>query len=774
MPTPGGDDPLARARALHRRGDLAGAEHAYRQCLATRPDDGEALHGLGLACLQGGAPGPAAEAFRRCLAAYPGHAPSLNHLGVALRRLNDPAGARRALEQALRADPGMALAHANLGDLLLDGGDRAGAVAAYRKAVALEPGMAAAHHNLGLALKALGRPAEAVAAYRAALAARPGLPAALANLGNALLDLGRPAEAEAALRQALAADPANPDTRVNLSSALLAQERWAEAADLCAAALAARPDHPQALHNLAALRMAQNRPDDAEAAARRLLTHAPTFPGAHALLGLALRDQGRLAEAVDALAAARGADPADLRAHEFLMHTARQLCDFDRVAEAEAALFARLRVGPGVSPLALMCAEPPPGADMGALLLENARAYVARTVRDTPALPAPPPRPDGPLTIGYLSADFGQHAVGSLVAELFARHDRSRFRVLGLPLIPSDGSPTAHAIQAALDGTVDLAPLSTAEAARAIRRAGVDILVDLMGHTRHARTAILAHRPAPIQVNYLGFPGTTGSAFHDYALVDPVVAPPGHERHFSEALCRLPFSYFPARSGEAPGRPPSRSACGLPERGFVFCCFNDTYKITAPVFALWMDLLKSVPGAVLWLRHAGPAAQGNLRAHARGAGVDPALLVFADKVPDHGHHLARQALAGLFLDTRPYNAHTTASDALWAGVPVLTCPGATFAGRVAASLLSAAGLPELIAPDPDAYRATALALATEPERLDALRERLKSASPLFDPDGFARAVEAAYGAMWARHRARRAPATLAITPEMLGRGPHSP
>ena len=329
-----------------------------------------------------------------------------------------------------------------------------------------------------------------------------------------------------------------------------------------------------------------------------------------------------------------------------------------------------------------------------------------------PHASAPKPK----TTIAYLSADFHEHATAWLIAELFEKHDHGRFAIYGYSYGPRDDSPLRRRLACALDRFVDVRDLSYAEAARRIAADEVDILVDLKGYTQDARSEIVAFRPAPLQVSYLGYPGTLGAEFMDYILVDDFVVPPEQQPFFTEKLVHLPGCYQvnDSRREIAP-RTPSRAECGLPEEGLVFCCFNNSYKITPQVFGVWMELLQAVPGSVLWLLEGNRFMPANLRREAEGRGVAAERLVFAPRKP-LPEHLARHRLAALFLDTFPVNAHTTASDALWAGCPVLTLAGETFVSRVAGSLVRSVGLPELITASLEDYRATALRLAREHRR----------------------------------------------------------
>jgi predicted O-linked N-acetylglucosamine transferase (SPINDLY family) len=362
--------------------------------------------------------------------------------------------------------------------------------------------------------------------------------------------------------------------------------------------------------------------------------------------------------------------------------------------------------------------------------------------------------------VAYLSADFHDHATSQLMAELFERHDRERFEVSAWSFGPETGDAMRARLRAAFEHFHDVRNVSDDEVAARLRAAEIDIAVDLKGFTDGCRPGIFARRVAPIQVNFLGYPGTTGADYMDYIIGDAEVIPEGHEVFYSEQVVRLPDSYQVNDTKRViAGHVPTRAEAGLPASGFVFCCFNNNYKITPEVFDVWMRLLKAVPGSVLWLLEDNAAASRNLRREAQARGVDAGRLVFAGRVlpPDH---LARHRLADLFLDTLPCNAHTTASDALWAGLPVLTCRGNAFAGRVAASLLRAVGLPELVVDDLGAYETLAIRLATAPGELAGLKARLlqnRLTHPLFDIERYRRHLESAYAAMIEQHRQGKSP-----------------
>ena len=360
--------------------------------------------------------------------------------------------------------------------------------------------------------------------------------------------------------------------------------------------------------------------------------------------------------------------------------------------------------------------------------------------------------PNDKIKIGYLSCDLHNHATAHLMVELFERHDRSRFNITAYSYGPDDGSVVRDRVVKSFDNFIEVGELSDKAAAQKIYDENIDILVDLKGgYTTGARIGIPALRPAPIQVNYLGYPGTMGVNFIDYIIADKFIIPEDQQRFYSEKVVYLPDCYQPNDTQrQIADVVPMRKDCHLPEHGFVFCCFNATYKITPLVFGVWMRLLQKVPDSVLWLLEANQSVKGNLQHEAEKRGVDPKRIIFAPKISPP-QHLARHSLADLFLDTLPVNAHTTASDAIWAGLPLLTCVGSTFAGRVAGSLLKAANLPELIAYSLENYEAIALNLAQNKSLLAGLREKIKQTRlqmPLFNIDGFVRNIENLYESMW--------------------------
>jgi predicted O-linked N-acetylglucosamine transferase (SPINDLY family) len=668
-------------------------------------------------------------------------------------RAGDHREARRLFEAVLGASPEHSTALHHLGILALQQGDTARASAMLRRAAVAEPANPGIHFNLGLALKALDDLDGAAASYARALTLDPDFADAHLNLGNIRRQQGRIDAARASYEQAIRLRPDGAAAHNNLGSVLQDLGRWQDAIDGHRRALTINPRHAGAHYNLGNALLGLGRPGEAFAAFRQATILDPGYREAHLKLAALLADQRQLAAALAAYEQALVLRPDDATVLDQVVYLRQVLCLWDELAERQAQLLDASDAGQIVRPFSLLSLPSSP---------VQQQVCARRWMRDVSAAPVPrrARSSEARITIGYLSSDFRDHPTAYLITAMLEQHDRRDFRIIGYSIGPIQDGRGRRRVIAACDDFVDLVALSDAEAAARIANDGIEILVDLNGHVGGARPGILAHRPAAVQVNWLGYPGTMGTALVDYVIVDRVIAPPTEPASFDEQLIRLPHSYQP----NDPNRPitperPTRGALGLPEAGVVLCCFNASYKIRPECFAIWMELLASAPDSVLWLlRHDDPTTL-NLRAHAAAHGVDPARLVFAPSV-DYPTHLARLPQADLFLDTWPYGAHTTGSDALWTGVPLLTCRGATFPSRVGASMLSALALPELIATTPVEYAALARRLLHDRERLQSLRERVTARrrdAPLFDPRRFARDLELAYAHMAARQRAGEPP-----------------
>jgi protein O-GlcNAc transferase len=598
--------------------------------------------------------------------------------------------------------------------------------------------------NLGNLLARQGRREEALAQYDQALAARPDFLEGLFNRASLLLELKRPDAALEGFERVVRLRPDYAPAWNNRGSALLALRQTEEALASFERVLALNPAHANAQTNRAIALWELRRLDEALAAADKALATQPGHAEALYARANVLRDLGRMAEALAGYEQVMQVQPAHLHALNGAAQAALALCDWKKTEALAPRLKDSAANGPAlVQPFVLLGYDDDP-----ALQRRCAETYIRRTVPPRPALATARYRHDR-IRLAYLSADFHQHPTAQLLAELFERHDRTRFEATAVSFGPNDGSLMRARLEKAFDHFEDTRGRSDAEVAACLRARETDIAVDLNGHTHGARPGIFAHRPAPVQVNYLVYPGTTGAPFMDFILADRIVLPIDQQAFVSEKIVQLPDCYQANDATRVLLPPPSRAEAGLPENGFVFCCFNNGWKITAPVFATWLRLLSQVEGSVFWLLD-GPHA-ANLRREAQARGIDPARLVFAPKLAADAH-LARHQLADLFLDTLLYGAHTTCSDALYAGLPVVTCYGKSFPGRVGASLLKAVDLSELVTTRLGDYEARALELAQNPALLKATREKLarnRRSTPLYDSARFRAAIEAAYEQMLA-------------------------
>lgn len=582
-------------------------------------------------------------------------------------------------------------------------------------------------HNLaGAAHEALGDPARAAQSYQAALALKPDYADGHYNLGNAQAALGDPAAAEAAY----------------------------------GLALVLRPDHVASHRNLGALFESWGRHDRAADAYRRAAEIDPGDTEAWLGLGHALLALRQYPDAAAAFARVLAAQPHDDWVRSLMLHQQAMACDWSDFPET--ALLERLGTGDRfVAPFALLGYDDDPARQR-----LRAEIYAAANFAPVPDLDmAENGEPAARIRIGYVSTDFYDHPVMRLLAGVLREHDRDRFEVIAYSCGPPRNDCLRELAIRSVDRFVDLGALDDAAAIAAVRADKLDIAVHLNGYTGTGRTPLFARKLAPVQINYLGYPGTLGAPFMDYIVADRTVVPPGQRDAISESVIWLPHCFQPNDDArEIAEGPMNRTEFGLPDSGFVFCTFNAAHKIKPAEWDVWMRLLQTVEGSVLWMAHTNSWARANLAREAAARGVDPARLIYATKV-DYAEHLARHRLADLFLDTFAYNAHTTASDALWAGLPLLTRIGASYPARVAASLLRAMDLGELVTESVQDYEALALSLARDPARLSALKDRLAAArasTPLFDTRTYTRALEAGFAAAFTRYREGLPPADIAL------------
>jgi predicted O-linked N-acetylglucosamine transferase (SPINDLY family) len=645
------------------------------------------------------------------------------------------------------------------GNALLDAGQVDEAMHRYAAAIGLAPGFARAHLNQGNALMAAGQPQAALHSYATALQHRPGYAAAHYNMGNANAALGRTTEALACYREALRHQPDFVDAEVAQGNVLDTLALLEDAAASYRRALQLQPDYAQVHINLISVLRKLGQFDEAVRHCRIVVAMGPDMAETHHNLGAVLQEQRDWVAAQEAFRRAAALKADFSAAVEGAYMCANHLCDWSQHEADGVTLVGMVNRGlSDIRPLSLMGLQPPDGR-AAQLQLRASRRYAQDQLAGL-GLGKPVTRAGAAgarrLRIGYLSADFREHAVMHLLHGVLAAHDRAKYAIHGYYYGTRHDAMTDRAREVC-EVFEDLASVPDAEAAARIAAAEIDILVDLNGFTGSFRVGIAARRPAPVLASWLGYPGTLGHAdLADYIIGDPVITPPEHAADFSETLALMPHCYQPNSRSQTIEPCPSREQAGLPETGLVFCSFNQSYKFNRDSFAVWCRLLAQLPGSVLWLPAMSRAVTDNLLRAAQAHGISPERLVFAPMLPSVEQHLARLQLADLALDTFPYNSHTTGSDALWAGVPLVTRMGDTLASRVAASLVHAVGLPELVTQSWDAYFALAMSLATDAPRLAALRRRLELArtqAPLFDAQGFARNLERLYDRMWAQHLA---------------------
>jgi predicted O-linked N-acetylglucosamine transferase (SPINDLY family) len=685
---------FSRAMAAFHSGKIAEAEALFRRVLGHQPNNHMALHMQGVIALQTGRPEQGVDFIERSVALFAGDPFAHRNLGYAYGLLDRPQQALASYDIAIGLQADFTNAHFNRGATLDTLGRHEEALASYDRAVALDAAYAEAHNNRANTLNSLHRYGEALISAGKAILLNPDYAEAHINLGNALVGLRKFGEALKCFDRAVIANPNSVAAHANRGNALLELKRYEEALASYERAMALCPVYARATGDGAA---------------------DPSL-----LLGQVL--SSRLA-----------------------------ICNWNGLSLRISELDDRINRQQAVSaPFPLLLASRSPGIQrQAAEIYCRSQGHIS-----TPAIAKHEER--SRIRLGYFSADFYEHATAYLMAELFEKHDRTRFELTAFSFGPPTNDEMQRRLMRAFDSFVDVNDRSDSQVATLARELEIDIAVDLKGHTAGSRRGIFAHRAAPLQVNYLGYPGTMGADYIDYLIADPILIPVSQQRHYSEKIAYLPDTYQPNDTKRLiANREFTRSEAGLPEQGFVFCCFNNSLKIMPETFDSWMRILAQVEGSVLWLIEDNPSAVSNLKRESARRGTDPGRLVFAERMSTP-EHLARHRLADLALDTLPYNAHTTASDALWAGLPVLTQRGTTFAGRVAASLLTAIGLPELIAETAGEYESLAVDLASAPSRLASLKRKLadnRLSKPLFDIGRFTRNIEAAYSQMVERHRA---------------------
>ena len=813
---------LRQAELLLSAGNARAAQSTCEQILRKIPRNPEALFLISVAYLAQARVEDAITALQRVISSDPRHGAALENLGLAHLLQGKYAGAEEALRRAANIPGAPPSVYMRLGIALLEQGRAEEALLPLRDAVRRAPNDGDCQLNLGRALASSGDVVSAQQCFQAALRLLPDQPEPAYNLGVLSLQQGDLAQARSWLERSVVQSPAFVDARLNLAIVLQRQGELAQAETELRNAARLAPGQPAIAAELARTFLLQGRSEVAREHYLRVLEHASGYLEAHEGLAAACIALGRIREAIAHLRIIVAAQPDNVpaaaalakslfevgdlaEAHEqakrilvldkhhapsyailanihlvraeiaqaidvletgytstrasvllgMLAFQLRQTCNWEKWQSVWEEIVPLLDRGVDLSsPFWLLC-EPTSAAQQ----LFYTRHWASTRFHGISPLPRSPHSgiAGRRLRIGYLSADFHEHATAYLVADVLAQHDSNAFEVFAYSYGPDDKSPMRERLRRTCEHFKDIAQQPDDLAARDIRDDALDILVDLKGYTVGDRLQIMARRPCDIQLTWLGYPGTTGASFIDYIISDPVVIPPGDEQYYSEKVLRVPHCYQPNDRRRAVAEPLSREAYGLPSGSFVFACFNQAYKITPDVFAVWMELLKSVPESVLWLLEGNSLAKESLLQSVERSGVDADRLVFGARLPN-AMHLSRYRVADLALDTFPYTSHTTMSDALWCGCAAVALCGQTFASRVSASLLIAAGLPDLVAHSLPEYRELALEVARNPARLQQVRTRIEAArdhSPLFDANGLARDLEHLYLKLVQQHPGRK-------------------
>lgn len=795
-PSPEQLERIKLALTLHQSGRLADAAAHYRVLLQVMPANPLLLTNLGNIALQQGQTEEGVELLGKSVRIDPKQPQALNNRGNALRHLRRLPEALASFDLAIAQKPDYAAAYSNRAALLKDMRQLEAALVSVDRALVMQPDSVSALINRSAILLDLGRAEDALAGLERALMLDPDNFSARVNRAHALRELQRSAEALQIYDEVLQQLPQVAEVHSGRGAVLLDLKRLEESLVSIDRALALHPNYVDALFNRACVLGLLHREQEALATYDAVIAMDPRHAKAYSNRGALLYDAGFLDPALASLDCAIGLQPELMPAHvvrtevlllmgrlqEGLTATRRilemkpdqdyvagnclsiqqMLCDWQDFDAKAQALAAKVRGGAKVvMPQKLLAISDEP-----ALQRCCAEIWAAEIAPAEAAQPIAASVAHERIRIGYFSGDYREHPVALLSAGIFEHHDRNRFEITAFSFGPDSDDPMRSRLQSAFTRFLDVHDLSDRQVVELARELEIDIAVDMTGYTRYARTGIFGRRAAPLQLAFLGFAGTMGADYMDYLVADTTVVPESGQQYYSENMLYLPHSFMPNDDRRLiSAQVLQRQDFGLPATAFVFCCFNNSYKISPDTFSNWMRILASVADSVLWLSVANTVSRENLRRAAEQHGVSAHRLIFATHMPSMAEHLARLRLGDLFLDTLPYNAHTTACDALWAGLPVLTCQGRTFAARVAASLLKAVGLPELVTDSSEAYQALAIELAVNPQKLTALRHRLaenRLKAPLFDTAQYTRHLEAGFAAIYARHRAGEGPAHIYV------------
>ena len=641
-------------------------------------------------------------------------------------------------------------------------GDLRAAINMFRRAATIRPDNLDVLYNLAVALGMSGNYKEAVQSYKKVLEINPRHANARNNYATTLLQDGQLLDALHQYDELIATNPHIADAYNNRGMALQRLKRLAEALRDYDKAIELKPNYPEAYVNRGNALADLHQPDDALASYQKALALLPDFSDAYNNIGNIHFHRGSYEEAIAAYNKGLSLQPDDAEALSMRLSAKMHLCEWSNFENERSNVASSIKRGLVTYPFIALA--------VSSSIEDHLRC--ARRFSEIRFPPSDEPVRRGEvyshdrIRVAYVSGDFREHPIAYLMTGLFEHHDRSRFEVTAVSFSPDQETDTTRRLKAAFEHFIDVRAKSDQEVAALMREREIDIAVDLVGFLEGARTNIFARRAAPVQVNYLGYPGTIGAKYFDYIVGDPTVIPRQDFRYYTESVVWLPDTYLATDGARSIAKStPTRWDLNLPDDGFVFCCFNQSYKINPAIFEVWMRLLREVEGSVLWLREHKAVASDNLRSEARQRGVAAERLIFAPRAPLAADHLARQRQADLFLDTLPYNAHTTATEAIWAGLPMITCMGSSFGGRVAASINRAVGMTELVAKSLLEYEALALKIAKDPTLCLQLKDKLahnRQTYPLFDTAQFTRHIEAAYKRMWQTYRQGRPPASFAV------------
>ena len=734
-------------------GQLDTAIKRFKKALTIKPDYAEAYYSLGIAFQNLGQLEEAIKSYEEVLAVKSDFPEMYNNLGVTLQNLGQLDSAIKSFEEAVAIKPEFAEAQNNLGNILKDLGQLDTAVKRYKKALVIKPDYVEANYNLGVTLQDLGQLDAAVECYEKALTIKPDYIEAHNNLGNALKDLGQLDEAVKSYEKILTIKPDNIEAHNNIGVTLQKLGQMDASVKSFEKALDIKPDYVDAYNNLGITFMELGQHEAAVECYEKVLSIIPDFAEAYSNRGHILIDLKRLDEALASYERAIVLNPELDFILGSVLHTKMHLCIWNDLTNRLNELTKKINnTEKVIGPFALlaMIDDPEIQRKTAEMFIKDKypKIHVLSKINRY--------HKHTKIRIGYFSADFRDHPVSHLTAELYETHDRKQFEIYAFSYGPDTKDEMNLRIKAGVDHFHDVQTMSHKDVVMLSRSVELDIAVDLGGFTQDSRTGIFAMQAAPIQVNYLGYSGTMGAEYIDYLIADSTLIPKDKQHYYSEKIAYLPNSFMVNDTkNKTSTKEFTRAEAGLPNDGFVFCCFNNHYKITPDTFIGWMRILSQVDGSVLWLPEANSTAVNNLIKEAIKNGVDENRLIFAPRLTLKEDHLNRIQLADLFIDTLPYNAHTTASDSLRMGLPVLTCIGNSFASRVAASLLNAVNLPELITTTQEQYESFAIELATKPEKLNKIKDRLVNnlpTTPLYNTSLFAQHLESAYLKMYEKYQ----------------------